>query len=311
VRKEKAVPNLDPVRRPVSSLPIVARISIPGLPDWVAIDAHSPAIWISNARRGNIARIDPGSNRVVAHVAIGEFPCSGLVAAHGSVWVPCCGAGEVVRVDPGANRVAARIPAPPADSEGAIDADADAVWMPVDGGGLAKIDPRTNEVVSRIDLPAGSFSAATGFGSVWVTNHQGNSVARIDVASGRVVATVPVGRAPRFLTAGFGSVWVLNQGDGTVSRIDPAGNEVTATIAVEVPGNGGDIATGEGGVWVTSLGKPLSRIDPATNQVTVQYVGEGGDALRVGLGSIWLCNFQLQELWRIDPARVGAGGMGD
>ncbi len=81
---------------------------------------------------------------------------------------------------------------------------------------------------------------------------------------------------------------------------------MTATIAVEVPGQGGDIDVGEGAVWVTALGKPLSRIDPRTNAVTAQYLGEGGDALQVGIGSIWLCSFGLQELWRIDPARVGA-----
>jgi virginiamycin B lyase len=79
---------------------------------------------------------------------------------------------------------------------------------------------------------------------------------------------------------------------------------VVATIALETPGNGGDIAIGAGAVWVTNLGTPLSRIDPATNQVTAQFVGAGGDALRVGLGSVWLCSFGLQQVWRIDPSQV-------
>jgi len=93
----------------------------------------------------------------------------------------------------------------------------------------------------------------------------------------------------------------LNQGDGSVSRIDPARNRVTATIAVGVPGEGGDIDTGEGSVWVTAMGKPLSRIDPATNRVVSQFVGKGGDALRVGLGSLWLSNHEFHDVWRIDP----------
>ena len=58
---------------------------------------------------------------------------------------------------------------------------------------------------------------------------------------------------------------------------------------------------GEGAVWVTAIGKPLSKIDPATNRVTTQYVGKGGDALRVGLGSLWLSNHEIHEVWRIDP----------
>ena len=131
-----------------------------------------------------------------------------------------------------------------------------------------------------------------------------NLVTRVDAATNHVAATIPVGPKPRFLAAGLGAVWILNQGDGTVSRIDPASNKVVATIALETPGNGGDIAIGAGAVWVTNLGTPLSRIDPATNQVTAQFVGAGGDALRVGLGSVWLCSFGLQQVWRIDPSQV-------
>ena len=74
-----------------------------------------------------------------------------------------------------------------------------------------------------------------------------------------------------------------------------------ATIEVGVPGPGGDIAVGEGAVWVSANGKPLSKIDPATNRVVTQYVGKGGDALRVGLGSLWLSNHEFHEVWRIDP----------
>jgi virginiamycin B lyase len=54
-------------------------------------------------------------------------------------------------------------------------------------------------------------------------------------------------------------------------------------------------------VWVSAIGKPLSKIDPATNRVVTQYVGKGGDALRVGLGSLWLSNHEFHEVWRIDP----------
>jgi len=129
-------------------------------------------------------------------------------------------------------------------------------------------------------------------------------VSRVDGATNKVLGTIPVGPSPRFLAVGFDSVWVLNQGDGTVSRIDPVTNRVIATIQLEIPGAGGDIATGSGAVWVTNLGKPLSRVDPATNQVTAQFVGPGGDALRVGLGAVWLCSFGLQQLWRIDPSRI-------
>jgi hypothetical protein len=64
----------------------------------------------------------------------------------------------------------------------------------------------------------------------------------------------------------------------------------------------------------------LTQIDPATNRVVAQYIGTGGDALRIGHGAAWMCSFFLQELWRVplplikaDKAgiiRVSAGAAG-
>ena len=148
--------------------------------------------------------------------------------------------------------------------------------------------------------------AVFGEGAVWVTSTQGNLVSRVDPNTNLVTDTIAVGKAPRFLAVGEGAVWTLNQGDGSVSRIDPKTNKVVATIEVGVPGEGGDVATGEGSVWVTSFGFPISRIDPATNKVVQQFVGKGGDALRVGLGSVWLSNYEAGTVWRIDPKRIAA-----
>jgi hypothetical protein len=46
---------------------------------------------------------------------------------------------------------------------------------------------------------------------------------------------------------------------------------------------------------------PITQIDPTTNQVVKQWFGEGGDAIRIGHGSIWVSNLRQQNLWRIDP----------
>jgi len=53
-------------------------------------------------------------------------------------------------------------------------------------------------------------------------------------------------------------------------------------------------------VWATVFQIPLSKIDPASNQVVKQWVGAGGDSVRVGLGSVWLSNLREQNVWRID-----------
>ena len=73
-----------------------------------------------------------------------------------------------------------------------------------------------------------------------------------------------------------------------------------------MPGGGGEIAVGEGSVWVTSFEFPLSRIDIATNTIVQQFFGKGGDAVRVGLGSVWLSNLDTGNVWRLDPRRIEA-----
>ena len=140
------------------------------------------------------------------------------------------------------------------------------------------------------------FKQAVGLTGLVITKLDGSGKGGIAIA-----IQDELGLPPRFLATGLGGIWTLNQGDGSVSRVDPATNKVSATIEVGVPGGGGDIAVGEGAVWVTANGKPLSKIDPATNRVVTQYVGKGGDAMRVGLGSVWLSNHEFHEVWRIDP----------
>jgi virginiamycin B lyase len=57
---------------------------------------------------------------------------------------------------------------------------------------------------------------------------------------------------------------------------------------------------------VTSFEFPLSRIDPSTNAVVQQFYGKGGDAVRVGLGSVWLSDLAAGKVWRLDPRRIEA-----
>jgi virginiamycin B lyase len=292
-------PELKAVQHPMSDLHAIAKFSIPGSPDWVAI---ADSVWISNKPKNNISQLDAKTNQIGAVITVAKDPCSGLAIAFGSVWTPICSDGSIQRVDPKSQKIVASIPSGVANTEGGITAGGGSIWMPSDAAGvLSRIDPATNKVVSKISIPPGSYTATFEAGSVWITSTKNNLITRVDAKTEKVLAKIPVGPSPRFLATGLGSVWTLNQGDGSVSRIDPATNKVSATIEVGVPGEGGDIAVGEGAVWVTAIGKPLSKIDAATNRVVTQYVGKGGDALRVGLGSLWLSNHEFHEVWRIDP----------
>jgi virginiamycin B lyase len=292
------------VKIPIERLKPDAVFEVPGSPDWLAIDE---SVWVSNRPKDTVTRLDPATNTVAATIAVGKGPCSGLAAAFGSLWVPNCGDQTIARVDLKNGAVTATFPSGIASSEGSIAAGAESIWLLTDRKGtLARFDPATNRVVAEIYVESGSYGIAFGEGAVWVTSTEHDSVARVDPNTNLIVDTIPVGKSPRFIATGAGAVWTLNQGDGSVSRIDPKTNKVAATIDVGVPGGGGDIAVGEGSVWVTSFDFPLSRIDPATNTVVQQFVGKGGDAVRVGLGSVWLSNLQAGNVWRIDPRRVEA-----
>jgi YVTN family beta-propeller protein len=177
--------------------------------------------------------------------------------------------------------------------------------LPSDAKGVVtRIDPATNGIAATIAVAPGSFTAVFGYGRVWVSSTDKHLVSVIHPATNAVIAEIAVDKGPRFMAAGEGYVWTLNQGTGTVSKIDPFTLKVVATIDVGLPGGGGDIAAGEGAVWVTSRDIPVTRIDVATDTVTHQFVGPGGDAIRVLHGSVWLSNGRWSNVWRFQANKI-------
>jgi virginiamycin B lyase len=292
--------NVPGIRHAMSELHPRATFNVGGDPDWMAVTPD--AVWVTTSSKNIVFRLDATTNRVSGSVAVAK-PCSGLAVGFGSLWVPSCGDHDLVRVDLRTRRVIARIDAGPADSEGGIATGAGSVWMVTSGDGvLARIDPATNLVVARIAIPSQSYAAAYERGSVWITSAGHDLLARVDTKTNKLVSTTKVGKAPRFLTVGAGSVWTLNQGDGTISRMDARSGKLMATIDAGLAGHGGEIAYGEGAVWATLNGLPITKIDPATNRVVGQWAGKGGDSIRAGLGSVWLTNYDAGLVWRLDPS---------
>ena len=310
LRAQPQGPKKDPARQGVSTPGVKRELSGihplavfdagSGAPDWQVLT--DDALWVANGPRNAIHRLDIHSNQIAATIAVGKKPCSGLAAGFGSIWSPSCGDKAISRVDIKSNTVAATIPAGPAESEGGIAASENAVWLVTDPKGkLSRIDPVTNAVSAAVDVPAGSAAVFYGDGAVWVTTPAKNLLTRVDANTNKVTDSIPVGPGPRFETYGDGCVWTLNQGDGTISRVDAKTRKVVATIEVGIPGEGGEIAFGLGRIWTTVFGIPISEIDPATNQVVRQWVGNGGDSIRAGHGSVWLSNLRAHTIWRIDP----------
>lgn len=288
------------VKREMAAIKPDAIFPIEGTPDWQVLT--DDAVWVSNGPKNTIHRLNAKTNQVEAAVKVGQRPCSGLAEGFGSVWAPNCGDHTISRIDIGTNQVVATIALGPAESEGGIAASPDAIWLVTDKKGtLSRIDPGTNKSAAEITVPPNSAAVYYGEGAIWVTTPEKNLLTRVDAKTNAVTHTIEVGPGPRFVTTGAGSVWTLNQGDGTVSRVDAKSGKVVANIEVGIPGTGGEIAFGAGHVWATVFQIPLSEIDPEKNQVVKQWVGAGGDSVRVGHGSVWLSNLREGNVWRFSP----------
>jgi YVTN family beta-propeller protein len=297
------------VKIAVERLKPEAVFEVGGIPDWLTPVETEASMWVCNWPLDSVFRLDAKTNVVAAtvHLGVDAVPTSGLAAGFGSLWSPCFSSKHLARVDLKTNEVTAMIPTSIGSKEGSVATGAGSVWLMTSSrGALTRFDPDTNKVVAKISIATGSYGLTFGEGAVWVTSTKHGTVARVDPSKDRLAATISVGPSPRFIAAGEGAIWVVNQGDGSVSRIDPKTNRVVATIDLGVPGQGGEIAAGEGSVWVSAWDYPLSRIDPSTNRVVQQFCGTGGDAVNVGLGSVWLSNARAGNVWRLDPRLVEA-----
>ncbi len=306
-RKRIPKPGVPGVQAPMSYLIPDARYKIEangikGGPDWLAITEDS--VWTNSRGTNMVFRLDPKSDKVLAAVPVSK-PCSGFAVADGTLWSPSCDEHVIYRIDLKTNQVVAKVPVGPANSEGGIAFGAGSAWMPSDPQGVvSRIDPATNSVIAQIHVAPDSFTAVYAYNLVWVSSTGKSLVSVIHPATNKVIAEIPVDESPRFMAAGEGFVWTLNQGTGTVSKIDPRSLKVVATIDAGVPGPGGDIAAGEGAVWISQKTIPVSRIDPSTDKVTAQLTGPGGDAMRVGDGYVWLSNGREGVVWRFLPAKA-------
>lgn len=296
-------PGVKEVQVPFASLKPSATFQVGGKvggsADWVLVTED--AVWVASTKPFAVVRIDPATNKIIARVAIPGEACSGLAYGFGSIWVPICGKNAaLVRVDTAKNKISATLAIPPAGDEGGITTSGDSVWLVIDKKGtLSRIDPATNKVKQRIAIPLGSYNPIYSHGVVWISGVESSTLTAVDAASGKVITSIPVGTKPRFLTAGAGSIWTLNQRDGSISRVDEKSRKVTATIQAGIPGTGGDIDYRDGSVWATVFDVPLTQIDAKTNKVVRQWIGKGGDSLRVGHGAVWLTDYKRGLIWRI------------
>jgi virginiamycin B lyase len=255
--------------------------------------------------KDSIEKIDPKTNKKAEPIAGLNQPCGGMASAFESLWVPVCGTSSLARIDAKTFKVTNTIPTGLAHVPGIVAATADSVWLATDGKTtLSRIDPDQNLVVGELRVPSGCRNLIFGETALWLACPAENKVLRINPETNLVEKSIEVSAQPEALAAGEGSIWVLCRKDGKIDRIDPKTGKVSKTIETGVPGVDGALAFGDGFLWVTQTGFPLSRIDVASESVVQQFNGEGGGALALSPGAIWLANVKAGKIWRIDPKRV-------
>lgn len=288
------------VQIPFGSLKSAAEVPVPGKPAWIYF-ADSVFVPGTDA----LARIDPKTNGMDVPVKGLENPCGGMTAGFGSLWLPVCGDGTLVRIDAKELKIRARMAIGADKTPGSIATTSDSIWMLTDGKTtLTRIDPGQNTVVAELRLPAGCESLISGEDALWVACPSENRVFRINPATNLVEQRIEVSAEPEAIAVGEKSVWVYCRKDGKVDRIDPKTNTVSKTIDLGVPGAEGSIAFGEGSVWVTTSGFPITRIDPAEEAVVQQFYGDGGGAIRTSPGALWVSGPGGKTIERIDPRLV-------
>jgi virginiamycin B lyase len=309
------VPGTAAPPRPPAEIPFARLIPDAVLPVTMEAGgtATADALWVADRAAGTITRLDPKANSAGTPISTGLSPCASLSAGFDSVWVPLCGLSPgVVRVDIAKAAVTATLAVAAAGEGGRTAIAVGSLWLITGPNGvLSRIDPDTNAPVAETYVAAGAESVAAGEEALWVTSGKSATLTRVNPHTNEVVETIKVGPNPGPLAVGEGGVWTLNRGDGngrraaTVSRVDPKANKVVATIAVGDLGAAAEIAAGEGSVWISASGVPITRIDPRTNRAVQRFTGDGGGAILVAHGSVWVAAGPGKTL-RLDPALVAA-----
>jgi streptogramin lyase len=294
-----------PAEIPFSRLSPDANLPVGLEPGAVASD---DAVWLPGRASGSLTRVAADGNVPGTPVPVGSEPCASLVVAFGSVWVPLCRDKVIARVDATELKVTARPAIAVASGEGQIATAAGSVWAITDRKGvLSRIDPDTGAPVAEVYVAPGAAAVDGGKDALWVISSgepAAGRLTRVNPHSNEVVEEIRLGRSPLALAVGEGAVWTLNA-DASVTRVDPETNKVVATIPLGGEVTSGDIAAGAGNVWVSTPGAPIVRIDPRTNRAAQRFTGEGGGAVLLAHGSIWVAAGP-QRTWRLDPRLVEA-----
>jgi YVTN family beta-propeller protein len=187
--------------------------------------ASSHAVWVGLIRfagrreLGRLLRVDPATNRVVAHLCVGRGPTA--MAAEGDrLWVVDAAARSISVVDTRANRVTATLRAGREPS--AIASGFGSVWVADAGNGaVLRVDPLVPRVLATIPVGGPSYSLAVNGDGIWAPLPGNGAIVRIDPAANTLAETISLGGDPLAVAADGPFLWVTMNSDERILRIDP------------------------------------------------------------------------------------------
>jgi YVTN family beta-propeller protein len=262
----------------------------PGIEPLGAVQAKG-ALWVALYGQGQVAKVDPATNKVLARVKVGPQPIT-VAAGAGSLWVGNGGATTVSRINPSTRKVVKTI------KVGArpygIAFGAGAVWVSnLLSGSVSRIDPKTNRVVKTIKAGVEPNGLVYAFGAIWVGDRLGNKLLKIDPATNRVAATLDL-QAPDWVTPDESALWVSEE-NGSIAKVDPSTLTVEARLAVgQNPLHTSLVGTT---LWVPNIDdSTISIIDRGTNTVSTMPGPDGAISVTTTPGAVWVSG--TSELWR-------------
>ena len=268
-------------------------------------------------QRGAVARIDPGSGRLISETALSGRPTA-VAAGAGTVWIASNEEGKLWRLRPG------RAGLTDIDSVGSprdiafyrgrmyVAADGPKSWRGTSPhmtrpAGLVRAGSSCSRAASPPAAPRECWSSGCPNVERLVEGAGGLRIAKQRFLPFRDPLTAASVRLCQCdMAAGGGAVWVLGDAaDPRVWKLDAKRAAIvgTATLPFAI---GRGVAFAGGSVWVAAPQDDLvARLDAQTMELTERVrVGRGPDAIAANGSQVWVGNWLDGTLSRID-ARTG------
>ena len=189
------------------------------------------SVWVADDAGGEVIRVDPVSNEVVARIPVGDGPAS-MAFSGGKAWVANHRDRGITLIDTETNeatplvRMKAGAPERLALLGGRL-------WVTGRGIGLFGLDPTTGNVEKVVDVGASGIDLVAADGALWVPSRSTEidrsgfptmeALRRVTPNGKMTVAAEPSGPLDvHGLAAGDGAVWLADTTNGVLYRV-PAG----------------------------------------------------------------------------------------